>query len=79
MNLAEMSISIRDSVMAENFFWMIENVFPEDKIIVWAHNGHICKTNSRFIQDVELNGAADMNGNFGNRVCRKIGDQLYVI
>lgn len=35
--------SLRDSLMAENLTWLIENVYKEDKIIVWAHNYHILK------------------------------------
>ncbi len=35
--------ALRDSLMAENFFWLMENYFPNKKIIVWAHNGHVEK------------------------------------
>lgn len=37
--------ALRDSIMAENLFWLAETVFPEEKIIVWAHNGHVMKDN----------------------------------
>lgn len=38
-------MALRDSIMADNLFWLAETVFPEEKIIVWAHNGHIVKDN----------------------------------
>lgn len=31
----------RDSLMADNLFWLMEKMYPGKKIIVWAHNGHI--------------------------------------
>ena len=33
----------RDRQMAENLIWLAEKAFPDQKIIVWAHNGHIAK------------------------------------
>lgn len=35
----------RDSVMARNIIRMIEDFYPNEKIIFWAHNGHISKYN----------------------------------
>ena len=34
---------IRDKQMAENLKWLLKYKFPNEKIIVWAHNGHILK------------------------------------
>lgn len=34
-------VQIRDSRMADNFTFLKENVFPDEKIIIWAHNAHI--------------------------------------
>jgi erythromycin esterase len=34
--------AVRDQYMAENLLW-IKKQFPQQKIIVWAHNGHIQK------------------------------------
>ena len=34
----------RDKCMADNFLW-IKNQNPTSKLIIWAHNGHIQKTN----------------------------------
>jgi erythromycin esterase len=34
----------RDKCMADNFLWIKEQN-PESKLVIWAHNGHIMKTN----------------------------------
>lgn len=34
---------IRDMQMADNIDWLCKNKYPEEKIIVWAHNTHISK------------------------------------
>jgi erythromycin esterase len=31
----------RDCAMAENVRWLIEEAFPGQKIVLWAHNGHV--------------------------------------
>jgi len=40
------SSSLRDSFMAENLLWTMKQN-PESKIVVWAHNEHVKKTNRR--------------------------------
>ncbi len=37
------SASMRDSLMAENITWMLNELYKEEKIIVWGHNYHIMK------------------------------------
>lgn len=37
------SKAVRDSMMAENIYWLMNNKFKNQKIIVWAANGHISK------------------------------------
>ena len=32
---------IRDQLMADNISWIMENLYPDKKIIIWAHNAHI--------------------------------------
>lgn len=36
-------LEIRDRQMAENLKWLLKYKFPNEKIIVWAHNVHILK------------------------------------
>ncbi|MDX2285621.1 MAG: erythromycin esterase family protein [Bacteroidia bacterium] len=34
----------RDSLMADNLFWLMDSLYPGKKVIIWGHNGHIGKT-----------------------------------
>lgn len=45
-----LSDSIRDKQMASNLRWLIENKYPDQKVIVWAANAHIVKSNSRVLK-----------------------------
>ncbi|MCK5003998.1 MAG: erythromycin esterase family protein [Candidatus Aminicenantes bacterium] len=38
---------IRDEGMADNLSFLIETVYPDKKIITWAHNGHILHANPK--------------------------------
>lgn len=38
-----MGYGLRDKLMAENLIWLLEEVYPDKKVIVWAHNGHVEK------------------------------------
>jgi erythromycin esterase len=33
--------NIRDKAMAANVKWLVEEAFPSEKIVLWAHNGHV--------------------------------------
>ncbi|MEZ4795569.1 MAG: erythromycin esterase family protein [Flavobacteriaceae bacterium] len=35
------SIELRDELMAENLVWLLKEIYPNKKVIVWAHNAHI--------------------------------------
>ncbi|MBD8500730.1 erythromycin esterase family protein [Paenibacillus arenosi] len=39
----------RDRAMANNLIWLATEVYPEEKFIVWAHNGHISKAQSQIV------------------------------
>lgn len=41
--LAATGAKIRDEQMSKNFTWLSSIKYPNDKIIVWAHNDHIAK------------------------------------
>ena len=42
--------SIRDKQMASNLRWLCEYKYPNQKIIVWAANSHIVKSDSRLLK-----------------------------
>jgi erythromycin esterase len=35
--------STRDAAMAENALWLLEQLGPNGKIVLWAHNGHVSR------------------------------------
>ena len=35
---------LRDTAMASNVIWLFANMFPNERAVVWAHNGHITRT-----------------------------------
>lgn len=41
MSTATDSNAERDRAMAENVNWLVEKRFPGQKIVLWAHNGHV--------------------------------------
>ena len=42
------STNTRDQQMARNLLWLSTNKYPNEKIIVWAHNTHISKYDSYY-------------------------------
>lgn len=40
----------RDQAMVDNLIWLATEVYPTEKFIVWAHNGHIRKANSEVME-----------------------------
>lgn len=45
MNAPEQNqFGVRDQSMAENVRWLAEEAYPKQKMVLWAHNGHIGDT-----------------------------------
>jgi len=40
----------RDKAMADNLLWLATEIYPMEKIIVWGHNAHISKAESKMEQ-----------------------------
>jgi len=53
----------RDGFMAENARWMLDRVAADQKVVVWAHNGHVAK----------------QDGWMGGYLKQALGDAYYVI
>ncbi|MDK8181266.1 erythromycin esterase family protein [Paenibacillus sp. UMB4589-SE434] len=67
------SSEYRDRMMADNLVWLATNVYPKEKMIVWAHNGHISKAYSK-----ELNSLPRVHmGELMQKT--KFKDQSYVM
>lgn len=58
----------RDSIMADNFLFLFREIYPDRKIIVWAHNDHI----SRY-------GGLFKNSYMGGILNKELKDKEYVI
>ena len=63
---------LRDKYMAENLEWLAEKIFPDEKIIIWAHNQHICDNPDlgKYIPEVP---------SMGHNISEKMKEQSYVI
>lgn len=59
-------MEIRDRQMAENLKWLVNNKFPNQKIIVWAHSEHVLK-NKNLIKPVFSNENWTNMGHFFTR------------
>ncbi|PFQ36411.1 erythromycin esterase [Bacillus cereus] len=79
-NLTDYSFYIRDQKMAQNFAWLSEMQYKNKKIIVWGHNYHIRKQNSKMILDwskvQQYNYVAP---NMMDYLPQPIKDQMYTI
>lgn len=60
---------IRDSLMAENVFEVVEKEFPNTKVLIWGHNGHIEKGP----------GEGDNIKWVGHYLKEKYGDKYYAL
>jgi len=38
---SERYAELRDAAMAANLTFLVDELFPDDRVVVWAHNGHI--------------------------------------
>ncbi|MFC1564720.1 erythromycin esterase family protein [candidate division KSB1 bacterium] len=61
--------NIRDSAMAGNIDFLIENAFPGRKIMIWAHNSHISHKNT----------GTNTWKPMGQWLCEKYREELYSI
>lgn len=61
--------ALRDSLMAENLIWLIQELYPGKKFIVWGHNTHIDKGHT-----IEM-----LSKNLGYYLRQRFGEQCYHI
>ena len=62
--------AIRDEGMAENIRFLLEEAYPDQKIILWAHNGHIRRQG-------EFDNRSSPS--FSNLLQEAYGDQMYAL
>ena len=59
--------SYRDQMMASNVEWLVKEAFPKEKIVLWAHNGHVSVHKS------------DLFRPMGSWLREKFGDRIYIL
>ena len=69
----------RDIQMAKNFMWLYRKKFKEEKILIWAANGHTLKTDTLF--DVEVAGYKPHIRQYpmGEVLYDSLGQDLYAV
>ena len=58
---------VRDKAMAENVRWLAEEAYPNQKLVLWAHNGHV--------GTMPIGGAKSM----GSHLREMYKDEMYVL
>lgn len=71
------SISLRDSLMAENVKWYLEE-YPDEKIIIWTANFHATRTLENAIYK-EGDDFYQVFNSLTNRLVDKYGDEVYAV
>ncbi|HEX6940528.1 MAG TPA: erythromycin esterase family protein [Longimicrobiales bacterium] len=69
--------ALRDSAMADNVRFLLDELFPNRKLIIWAHNTHIAK-NVREMVHVATGRPAWITG-MGDLLARERRDEIYSI
>jgi erythromycin esterase len=67
MRASASSPSYRDEMMARNTRWLLDEAHPSEKIVLWAHNGHI--------STARTSGERPM----GSWLRESLGPQMYVL
>jgi len=70
----QLSIEIRDRGMSKNLEFLLDEMYPDEKVMVWAHNFHVRHDNPA-VEGNYLSGYVNM----GKHVHNRYGDELYTI
>ncbi|MED2186307.1 erythromycin esterase family protein [Bacillus wiedmannii] len=78
--LTDYSFYIRDQKMAQNLAWLTEMQHKNKKIIVWGHNYHIRKQNSKMLLDfMKVQQYNYVAPNMMDYLPQRIKNQMYTI
>jgi len=71
----------RDRHMAQNLIWLAEELYPDRKIVVWAHNGHIFNVYYQMDWGVlaHTRDGADGPRPMGTMIDEHFGDESYTV
>ncbi|WP_044642106.1 erythromycin esterase family protein [Risungbinella massiliensis] len=74
-NLEDLTFFKRDRMMAENLTIIADKIYPHEKVIVWGHNYHVRKDNTKMTKDwVQVQGP-----NMGTYLPTHLKNQSYVL
>jgi erythromycin esterase len=66
----------RNTFMYENIMWFLNDKYQDEKVIIWAHNQHICKDYTQVIPQDEI-AAIEADGWSMNWIGSDAGELLY--
>lgn len=73
--ITEESFNIGDHIMGENIIWLCNELYPDKKIIVWAHNIHVSKNYNQ----IDFDGYKADFFTMGSNVYESLGNKCYSI
>lgn len=77
---SEFSLYIRDQKMGQTLAWLSDIQYKNKKIIVWGHNYHIRKQNSKMILDfTDIQKYNFVAPNMIDYMPKRIKDQMYMV
>ncbi|UCE21878.1 MAG: erythromycin esterase family protein [Candidatus Aminicenantes bacterium] len=69
---------LRDREMAKSFLWILDNLFPERKVIIWAATAHLIR-NADEIESEEGKAYYPVAYHMGQHLYARLGNQMYTI
>jgi len=69
----------RDAIMAQNLLWIYRHKYKGEKLIVWAHNGHVARDLESFKTKKGMVLFPDYTPSLGDVIHRELSDSLYSI
>lgn len=72
------SYEFRDRAMADNVEWLMKEMYPGKKVILWAHNDHLAKNTSK-IATKEQGKWVNSFTSMGELLNKKLKDKEYVL
>lgn len=78
MYSAKESYEFRDRIMADNVEWLMKEMYPGKKVILWAHNDHLAKNTSK-ITTKEHGKWINSFTSMGELLHKKLKDKEYVM
>lgn len=72
------SYEFRDRIMTENVEWLMKELYPGKKVILWAHNDHLAKNTSKIAVKEQGKWTTSFTS-MGELLNKKLKDKEYVI